>query len=196
MNSYNIGLEDRKIIEEMYNAGAKPCEIAARIGKCQATIYREIKRGEVPELNARCRPAYRAEVAEKRVTEAYRKRGRRKGDRMKKEAHTMKKTENVYITHVLFPWETFAAQSEREARERASGGDRWTEDFLREVRENVLRYANEPFFPPDEFKHAGFMNTSMRNSCLNDVYRLVPLHFREEVFAGVSFPIWNQGARG
>jgi IS30 family transposase len=78
MNSYNIGLEDRKIIEEMYNAGAKPCEIAARIGKCQATIYREIKRGEVPELNARCRPAYRAEVAEKRVTEAYRKRGRRK----------------------------------------------------------------------------------------------------------------------
>ena len=78
MNSYNIGLEDRKIIEEMYNAGAKPCEIAARIGKCQATIYREIKRGEVPELNARCRPAYRAEVAEKRVSEAYRKRGRRK----------------------------------------------------------------------------------------------------------------------
>ena len=78
MNSYNIELEDRKIIEEMYNAGAKPCEIAARIGKCQATIYREIKRGEVPELNARCRPAYRAEVAEKRVTEAYRKRGRRK----------------------------------------------------------------------------------------------------------------------
>ena len=58
----------------------------------------------------------------------------------------MKKTENVYITHVLFPWETFAAQSEREARD--------------------------------------------------DVYRLVPLHFREEVFAGVSFPIWNQGARG
>lgn len=41
MNSYNIGLEDRKIIEEMYNAGAKPCEIASRIGKCQATIYRE-----------------------------------------------------------------------------------------------------------------------------------------------------------
>lgn len=108
----------------------------------------------------------------------------------------MKKTENVYITHVLFPWETFAAQSEREARERASGGDRWTEDFLREVRENVLRYANEPFFPPDEFKRAEFMNTSMRNSCLNDVYRLVPLHFHEEVFAGVSFPIWNQGARG
>ena len=194
MNSYNIGLEDRKIIEEMYNAGAKPCEIAARIGKCQATIYREIKRGEVPEralppcISGRSRRKARdRSIPQKRSPES---------DRMKKEAHTMKKTENVYITHVLFPWETFAAQSEREARERASGGDRWTEDFLREVRENVLRYANEPFFPPDEFKHAEFMNTSMRNSCLNDVYRLVPLHFREEVFAGVSFPIWNQGARG
>ena len=41
----------------------------------------------------------------------------------------MKKTENVYITHVLFPWETFAAQSEREARERASGGDRGRKIF-------------------------------------------------------------------
>lgn len=58
----------------------------------------------------------------------------------------MKKTENVYITHVLFPWETFAAQSEREARERASGGDRWTEDFLREVRETFCDTRTEPFF--------------------------------------------------
>ncbi len=31
MNSYNIGLEDRKIIEEMYNAGAKPCEIVPKL---------------------------------------------------------------------------------------------------------------------------------------------------------------------
>lgn len=65
MNSYNIGLEDRKIIEEMYNAGAKPCEIAARIGKCQATIYREIKRGEVPELNARCPPLHIGQKSQK-----------------------------------------------------------------------------------------------------------------------------------
>ena len=39
MNSYNIGLEDRKIIEEMYNAGAKPCEIAARIGICWQRLH-------------------------------------------------------------------------------------------------------------------------------------------------------------
>lgn len=79
MNRYKcIELEERKIIEEMYNTGAKPCDIAKRIGKCQATIYREIKRGETEELNERCRPAYRAEIAEMRVNEAYRKRGRRK----------------------------------------------------------------------------------------------------------------------
>ena len=40
MNSYNIGLEDRKIIEEMYNAGAKPGEIAARIGANVAQLLR------------------------------------------------------------------------------------------------------------------------------------------------------------
>ncbi len=67
MNRYKcIEFEERKIIEEMYNTGAKPCEIAKRIGKCQATIYREIKRGETEELNERCRPAYRAEIAEMR----------------------------------------------------------------------------------------------------------------------------------
>ena len=43
MNSYNIGLEDRKIIEEMYNAGAKPCEIAARIGKCQVFNAKKVE---------------------------------------------------------------------------------------------------------------------------------------------------------
>lgn len=59
----------------------------------------------------------------------------------------MKKTENVYITHVLFPWETFAAQSEREARERASGGDRWTEDFLREVRGKRSAIRERAVFP-------------------------------------------------
>jgi hypothetical protein len=41
----------------------------------------------------------------------------------------MKKKEEVYISHVLFPWETFAAQAEREQRERENGGARWTDEF-------------------------------------------------------------------
>ena len=69
---------ERYAIEAYRNEKRSIKEIAVLLGRHYQTIYREIKRGEVPELNARCRPAYRAEVAEKRVTEAYRKRGRRK----------------------------------------------------------------------------------------------------------------------
>lgn len=99
------------------------------------------------------------------------------------------KKEEIYITHVLFPWETFAAQGERERRERENGGDRWTDEFLEEVRENVLRYANERVFSPEEFEHADFMNEALRSSNLNDVYRLVPRHLRAKVFDGVSFRV-------
>lgn len=39
-----LRLEERRIIEAMYAEGAKPGEIAKRVGKCQATIYRELER--------------------------------------------------------------------------------------------------------------------------------------------------------
>ena len=104
----------------------------------------------------------------------------------------MKKKEEIYITHVLFPWETFSAQAEREERERANDGARWTEEFLQEVRENVLRYANEQFFSPEEHEHADIMNRSMRNDSLNDVYKLVPFHYRSRIFEGVSFPVFDR----
>lgn len=90
----------------------------------------------------------------------------------------MKKKEEIYISHVLFPWETFAEQAEREQRERENGGARWTDEFRKEIRENILRYANTE-------------NAAIRNSSLNEVYRLVPYHFRSELFAGVYFPIWE-----
>lgn len=101
----------------------------------------------------------------------------------------MKKKEEVYISHVLFPWETFAAQAEREQRERENGGARWTDEFRKEVRENILRYANTEFFSSEKHEHAEIMNRAMRNTSLNEVYRLVPYHFRSELFAGVYFPI-------
>lgn len=104
----------------------------------------------------------------------------------------MKKKEEIYISHVLFPWETFAAQAEREQRERANGGARWTDEFRKEVRENILRYANTIFYSEEKYgEHAEIMNKAMRNSSLNEAYRLVPYHFRSELFAGVSFPIWE-----
>lgn len=88
------------------------------------------------------------------------------------------KKEQVYISHFLFPWETFQAQGKREDRERANGGTRWTEEFKEEVRSNILIYAS-------------MEDLALRNSNLNDVYKLVPFHFRKELFAGVYFPIWD-----
>lgn len=96
---------------------------------------------------------------------------------MQEESEKDMKKEQVYITHVLFPWETFQAQGKREERERANGRARWTEEFKEEVRSNILRYAN-------------MEDLALRNSSLNEVFRLVPLHFRTELFAGVYFPIW------
>lgn len=89
----------------------------------------------------------------------------------------MKKKE-VYITHVMFPWETFADVGIREEREMKNDGARWTEEFKGEVRENIERYA-------------AMENEALRNSCLNDVYRLIPFHFRIELFMGIVFPVWN-----
>ena len=53
-----LKLEERRIIEEMYAKGAKPGEIAERVGKCQATIYRELERGKTGETDSRFRQGY------------------------------------------------------------------------------------------------------------------------------------------
>ena len=85
-----LKLEERRIIEEMYAKGAKPGEIAERVGKCQATIYRELDRGMTGETDSCFRQGYSAEVAEARVNRSYRNRGRRKSGTVKKEVtHTM-----------------------------------------------------------------------------------------------------------
>ena len=76
-----LKLEERRIIEEMYAKGAKPGEIAERVGKCQATIYRELERGKTGETDSRFRQGYSAAVAEARVNRSYRNRGRRKATR-------------------------------------------------------------------------------------------------------------------
>ena len=75
---YEVRLEERRIIEAMYAEGAKPGEIAQRVGKCQATIYRELERGKTGKTDSRFRQGYSAEVAEARVNRSYRNRGRRK----------------------------------------------------------------------------------------------------------------------
>ena len=58
-----LRLEERRIIEAMYAEGAKPGEIAKRVGKCQATIYRELERGKTGETDSRFRQGYSAAQA-------------------------------------------------------------------------------------------------------------------------------------
>lgn len=62
-----LKLEERRIIEEMYAKGAKPGEIAERVGKCQATIYRELERGKTGETDSRFRQGYSAACSDSRA---------------------------------------------------------------------------------------------------------------------------------
>ena len=66
----------------------------------------------------------------------------------------MKKKEEIFISHVLFPWETFAAQAEREQRERKNGGARWTDEFRKEVRKKYLAVCKHGVFLAGQIRRA------------------------------------------
>ena len=72
-----LSLSDRKVIERMYAEGARPIDIAAKIGCHTATVYTELQRGSNGKLDANQRPAYSAEIAQRTVQEGFRRRGRR-----------------------------------------------------------------------------------------------------------------------
>lgn len=78
------------------------------------------------------------------------------------------------LPSVLFPWESFKDQAEREARETANDNRRWTEEFLLEVKQKVNEYEAD--------LDAGWVERTCAVSNLNDVYRIVPYHFRGKVF--------------
>lgn len=75
-----VEFEDRKKIATMYAAGAIAADIARKIGVSASTIYAELKRGQDGvTLDKNFRPAYDPELAQKRVQENLRRRGRKKG---------------------------------------------------------------------------------------------------------------------
>ena len=75
-----VEFEDRKQIAAMYASGAIAADIARKIGVSASTIYTELKRGQDGvTLDKNFRPAYDPALAQKRVQEALRRRGRRKG---------------------------------------------------------------------------------------------------------------------
>ncbi len=67
--------EDRKKIEEMWENNASHIEIAAEIGVCLATIYKELRRGQTVDeetgevvIGKNFRPAYNAERAQMAIS--------------------------------------------------------------------------------------------------------------------------------
>lgn len=72
-----ITYDDRKRIEKWYLNGEGACEIAARLGVHNTTIYRELERGGTGELDENQRPAYSATVAERNLQASFKRRGRK-----------------------------------------------------------------------------------------------------------------------
>lgn len=75
-----IDFDDRKTIASLYEGGARVADIADRIGASRTAIYTELKRGQDGvTLDKNFRPAYDPDLAQKRVQEGLRRRGRMKG---------------------------------------------------------------------------------------------------------------------
>lgn len=72
-------IEERRVIERMWNDGKTPKEIAAETGTNIKTIYDELVRGCDGKRLPNCRLRYSAEVAQMRVELLLEWRGKRSG---------------------------------------------------------------------------------------------------------------------
>lgn len=78
MRNYRyLTLSDRERIEKEYAAGERPADIATAIGVHVATIYKELKRGDTGQLDENMRQEYSAQLAQRRLMENFKCRGRR-----------------------------------------------------------------------------------------------------------------------
>lgn len=69
--------EGRKNLEALYADGESLTYIASKLGAHLATVYRELTRGGTGELDNNGRCGYSAELGQKRVSENFKRRGRR-----------------------------------------------------------------------------------------------------------------------
>ena len=72
-----LTFEDRKKIEAWHLLGDRPVDIAARLSVHHTTIYKELQRGATGTLDANQREGYDAELAERRLRESFKRRGKR-----------------------------------------------------------------------------------------------------------------------
>lgn len=71
-----IDFRDREQIAARYLNGDRVADIAAELGVTTATVYRELKRGETGELDRNQRRAYSPVLAQQRVQESFKRRGK------------------------------------------------------------------------------------------------------------------------
>ena len=69
-------LQDRKEISTRYLNGDRVADIADGLGVTMATVYRELKRGETGGLDRNLRKAYNPVLAQQRVQENFKRRGK------------------------------------------------------------------------------------------------------------------------
>ena len=72
-----LTFEDRKKIEAWHLLGDRPVDIAARLSVHHTPIYKELQRGATGALDANQREGYSAELAERRLRESFKRRGKR-----------------------------------------------------------------------------------------------------------------------
>ena len=76
MTYHYLSYEDRKEIEQRYERGDRPEDIAAFIGVHTATIYRELERGYTGETDENGKPKYSADIGQSKQKNSFRRRGR------------------------------------------------------------------------------------------------------------------------
>ncbi len=81
MNGYRyMTLADRQKLESLYLKGERVQDIADELGVHVATVYKELKRGETGGLDRNMRSEYSATLAQRRLAENFKKRGRKPKD--------------------------------------------------------------------------------------------------------------------
>lgn len=81
MNGYRyMTLADRQKLESLYLKGERVQDIADELGVHVATVYKELKRGETGGLDRNMRTEYSATLAQRRLAENFKKRGRKPKD--------------------------------------------------------------------------------------------------------------------
>lgn len=73
-----LSLKDRRQIEKLHRSGARALDIAMRLGVHTATVYHELSRGYTGELDNNQRQDYSADLAQRRVQENFRNRGKKR----------------------------------------------------------------------------------------------------------------------